>query len=310
MKNYINYYYNLFPDYIHQENKYFYFFYNNEKYFLFISERLYSELIVLFELNLAMLKRNILVHQMLLNKDKQIITLIDNIPYILMKVYVDEKKVVTLSDINYINVNINNYSVNNIALLNRSNWIKLWSDKIDYLEYQITQIGRKYPLLRESFSYFIGLAENAISYIKNTYIDFNINEYNNLVVSHRRINDNYTLLENNNPINFVLDSRVRDFSEYIKFNFFHSNKNLWNEIYYYLRYNNLSVLEYRLLYGRLLFPSFYFDIYENILNNIVDEKEILKIINKIDAYERFLAQFNSYIKLNGNIPEITWLKLK
>lgn len=196
-----------------------------------------------------------------------------------------------------------------ISILNRSNWVKLWSDKVDYFEYQITQIGKKYPLIRGSLGYFIGLAENAISYIKNTYIDYNINEYNNLVVSHKRIKADDTLLDTNNPINFIFDFRVRDLSEYIKYNFFY-NHNIWDEINSYFKYNTLSVLEYRLLYSRLLFPSFYFDVYEDIVNNNVDEKEILTIINKINEYEDFLAQFYAYTKLRADIPEVNWIKYK
>ncbi len=307
MKNIINYYYNLFPNDIKQDNNYFYFSYNNEKYYLFIFNRPLNDIIPLFELNLEMLRRNILVHEIILNKDRRIVTIVDKISYILMKVYVNTKKPTTLSDINYIH--INTLGINKNKQLSRNNWVKLWSDKIDYFEYQINQMGKKYPLLRESLSYFIGLGENAISYIKNTYIDYNINEYNNLVVCHKRVKADDTLLDTNNPINFILDIRVRDISEYIKSEFFNNNK-LWDEIYEYFKHIRLSALEYRLLYGRLLYPSFYFDTYEEIMNNNLDEREIIKIIDKINEYEDFLKDFYAYIKLKDNIPEVNWILYK
>ena len=39
----------------------------------------------------------------------------------------------------------------------------MWIRKIDYFEYQISQFGKKYPIIRESFNYYVGLAENGIS---------------------------------------------------------------------------------------------------------------------------------------------------
>ena len=58
-------------------------------------------------------------------------------------------------------------------LLDRSNWSILWQEKIDYYEYQFKHIKGKYKSIDESFNYFIGLTENAISYL-NYNIDQNI----------------------------------------------------------------------------------------------------------------------------------------
>lgn len=307
MKNLINYYYNLFPDNIHQTDNYLFFLYDNEKYYLFRYDRSLPEVKSLFELNIEMLRRNILVHEIVLNKDRQVITVVDNIPYILMKVYVNEQKKTTLSDINYINANTK--FIRPDPLLTRNNWIKLWSDKIDFFEYHINQLGKKYSLLRESLSYFIGLGENAIAYIKNTFDDYKIKEYPDLVVTHRRAKCNDTLLYTNNPLCFVFDSKLRDLSEYIKSSFF-SDHDIWSELYQYFKYNKFTPLEYRLLYGRLLYPSFYFDMYEDIINNKIEEKEILKIIDKVNEYEDFLREFYAYIKLRANIPEVSWILYK
>jgi spore coat protein YutH len=307
MKNIINYYYNIFPDNVYQNNQYFYFYYQNEKYYFYPFERKVEEAKALYALNMEMVKRNILVHEIVLNKDNQILSMVNQIPYILFKVYINERKKTSLSDINYININTMNIINKDNKILERSDWIKLWSEKIDYFEYHINQMGRKYPILSQSLNYFVGMGENAISYIKNTHMDFNINNHDNfLVVCHRKISNDDTLLDVNNPLNFILDYRVRDLSEYIKTNFFYNN-NIWDEIHEYFRHNYLSVLEYRLLYGRLLFPSFYFNLYEKIINGLIEEKEIIRIIEKIKDYENFLLEFYSYIKLRVNIPEVDWL---
>ena len=41
---------------------------------------------------------------------------------------------------------------------------------------------------------------------------------------------------------------------------------------YYISYGNISTYECMLLFVRLLFPTFYFDIYEEIIDNSMEEK--------------------------------------
>ena len=65
---------------------------------------------------------------------------------------------------------------------------------------------------------------------------------------------------------------------------------------------------YRLLFGRLLFPSFYFDIYDKIISEEIPEQEIVIVINRINYYEDFLRDIYYYIKTRANIPEIEWLR--
>lgn len=36
----------------------------------------------------------------------------------------------------------------------------MWVQKIDYFEYQVSQMGKKYPVIRESSIYYVGLAES------------------------------------------------------------------------------------------------------------------------------------------------------
>lgn len=305
MKNVINYYYNLYPDDIHQEGDHFYFTYLDDKYYFVPYNRSLDEVIALFELNKEMINRGLLVHEIILNKDKHIIINVDKIPYIMLKIYVNDKLKTSIVDINYFSKNM--IGLNYKPILNKSDWVKLWGDKIDYIEYQINQKGKKYPLICESISYFIGLAENAISYVKNTYMDLNINNFNNLIVGHRRISINDTLFDAYNPLSFVIDYKIRDLSEYIKSHIF-TDKNIWYDVDYYFRNNNLSVFEYRLLFGRLLFPSFYFDIYDKIISEEIPEQEIVIVINRINYYEDFLRDIYSYIKTRANIPEIEWLR--
>ena len=88
-------------------------------------------------------------------------------------------------------------------------WKQLWSNKVDYFEYQITQVGKKYPLIRESFSYYIGVVEAGICLLNNS-------KKLRCSVAHKRITKNEDLFEFYNPTNYILDTRVRDLSEYFK----------------------------------------------------------------------------------------------
>ena len=71
---------------------------------------------------------------------------------------------------------------------------------------------------------------------------------------------------------------------------------------------NLNEIDYKLFFIRLLYPSFYFDIYEQIVNNEIEEEELKKIINKIPEYETLIKKTYVYIKNNNFLPDIEWIK--
>ena len=113
-----------------------------------------------------------------------------------------------------------------------------------------------------------------------------------------------------NPLNIIYDYRVRDVAEYIKNSFWADNHNIYNELNNYLYKSNLSLNEVKLLISRVLFPSFYFDLYEDIFNYNKDEKILNNIISRIDEYEEYLNSIIIYFKRFYPIDEIEWLKKK
>ena len=302
MKNNINYYYGILTDDVIKNNDEYYFYYNNHEYHLITYNRPYEEIKALYELNIEMLKRNILVHKFIRNINNSIITYINNQAYVLIELYIYKNNKVFLNDIKYYQ-NFNQNIFYNKELL-RNDWINLWSNKIDYYEYQISELGNKYKILNESIYYYIGLGENAISYLKNNYNY----EKNNYVVSHRRINVKKGSIEFYNPINFIIDNKVRDISEYIKESFFNDKLDI-HEIKLYLNNINLSKNDYILLFSRLLFPSYYFDVYDEIINNNLNEEKIINIIEKNSIYEEFLRNIYIFIRKEKNIliEPIDWL---
>lgn len=299
MKNAIIYYYNLNPINIHQYNKQFKFTIDNDEYILVPYNRSTDEINDLYKLSLELHQKQIYCHQFVINNNQSIITYINNVPYVLLKIIINSKDKIILNDIiDFSNIVITSDNKS----LRRDNWFELWTNKIDYLEYQVSQFGLKFPLIRESFSYFIGLAETAITLYKNIY-----NSTNNLIIAHKRIKSNHTFVDMYNPLNFVIDLKVRDVSEFLKERFF-DNHDIYEELMYYISYGNISTYECMLLFVRLLFPTFYFDIYEEIIDNSMEEKELLKIINRINDYEVLLKRVYAYLKTITPIPDIEWLK--
>lgn len=304
MKNNIMYYYNLRIDNITQNNNNYYFTINNDNYCFTIYTRDIKESDAIYKLNKYMLSSNILVHEIIPNKDNYVVTIINNIPYILYKIYINKNKKLTINELTY----LSNYTYQVDKILTRNNWNILWSNKIDYFEYQINQMGKKYPILVDTFAYFTGLAENAISYVKYTTLETQIETSDNPVISHRKINNTVESLYN--PLNIILDHKSRDIAEYIKLSFLNKNTNIYQELDSYFSNNYYSEYGLRLLYARIIYPSFYFDMYEQIIQGLRKESDLLNIVTLLDDYELYLKEMYYYLKKYHNIPEIDWITKK
>lgn len=298
MNNMINFFYNINPTNLEQHNNNYYFFYNNNLYILKKYNLNINEINNIYNLNQQMIYNNIPVHQIILNKHNIIISNIEKNNYILLKIIIKNiKKKITLEDINILNniyINPNNININ---------WSNNWIQRIDYLEYQINQTGKQYPLLVESISYFIGLSENAISYYKK--VNNNEIQYS---YSHRKLTTNSTLFDLYDPCNITIDYKPKDIAEYIKTSFYNNNYNIINELNNYFKNNYLSYYSIHILYARILYPTIYFQIYDNIILNKQDQKKILSITSNTDDYEKYLYKIYLYLKKYYPIPEITWLK--
>ena len=198
------------------------------------------------------------------------------------------------------NIRINQ---NNIKLLERNNWELLWGNMVDYFELQIGENDKKYPLIRESFDYFIGMAENAISYLINTKKEVKKDITDNMVISHNNL---FTSLYD--PLNIIIDHKARDVAEYIKLSFFNNNQNIFKELDAYFKYNYYSLYGIRVLYSRVLYPSFYFKLYDSIISEKKEEKDINYIINRINEYENYIYNIYLYLRKFYDIPIPEWIK--
>lgn len=296
MKNLIEYYYDMKVSKIHQRGRKYYFYYNGFDYILMESEFL-DTLEYIKSLSDYLYGINILVQTIVPTKNMALYVSTNNLNYVLLKVNSKQAK------INYNDIfKLNTITFKNeLNPLRRDNWYELWTNKVDYFEYQLSQIGKKYKLIKDSFSYYVGLAENAI-------LIFNLTDKKNLnlTLSHKRLNYNATTIELYNPLNFVIDYRVRDICEYFKSCFF-NDININEDIIKYLEYNNLNEMESCIFFSRMLYPSYYFDLYEKILIEGLSEDELNKIINKADDYEKLLKKVYYLLKQNNKLPNIDWL---
>lgn len=299
MKNIIEFYYNIRIDTLHSKNDYYFFSINNRDFILkpyYRDERTASNS---YKLS-SILSERINIDNIIPNKYNSPITVIENTPYILL--LNRNKNIISLPIISNIsNIRIDN--TNNIKDLERNNWETLWANKIDYYEVQISENYKRYPLIRESFDYFIGMGENAISYLVNTKREVKPTIYDNKVPSHNNLHSSLF-----DPSNMILDHKSRDLAEYIKYSFWNNNNDIFKELDDYFKYNIYSVYGIRVLFSRILYPSFYFDMYDDIISGKKKEKEINKIINRINEYEYFLYNLYLYLRRFYNIPEVNWIK--
>ena len=296
MNNFVDYFYHIKTDRIvNNDGKYYSFIYNGYEYRLYIVEN-NVDINLVFNVNKQLIGRT-LIGKIIVNKVGNIISEYGNIRYTLIKVYASSNDIVSLNEITFLTNSLYTSGIN-------SNWGFLWSKKIDYLENLISQFGKKYPITVNRFNYFVGMAENAISYF-NTIDIKNIKLF---YISHKRLRASYERDDLYNPLNIIFDYKVRDIAEYVKNAFFLNKDNIYKELNDYIRNNNLSLVDIKLLIARILYPSFYFELYEDILINKKDERIINDIIKRIDDYEKYLANIIGYIGSKYTIDEVNWLK--
>ena len=298
MLDYINYFYNLYPPLLNKENDNYVFFVGNEKYYLTPYRRELSEIKDLVELNKRMISSNSLVHEIIINKFNEPISVISNENYVLLRVYVNDIKKIDINDIIYmLNENVD---LSGLKSLLRTNWVSLWSSKVDYIEYQMGHLIKKYPFLNNTIDYYLGLCENAITYIKNLkmFSDYKIP----IGISHKRIIKDATLFDLYNPLNLIIDYKVRNIAEYLKDAFFKDEdvNYILNIVFKNFWFDKLNL---SLLVARLLYASYYFDLFEEIIDKELDENIIFPLTKKSSKYEEFI----DLIIKNCNLQNLQWL---
>ena len=305
MKETIMYYYNIDVDVLEENDGKYHFKYQNRDYFFVFYNRNLEELDDIITCVFNMKEKGILVNDIIMNINGSFLTSINGFNYILMSV-VNPKEEFDIFDI--VNIASKLHLNNKTSKLYRNNWGTLWMQKIDYFEYQIRELALNKPVVKDSFSYYIGLAENAISYVNNINARFP-NVSSAVVLAHRRVFYPNYKLNFFNPLSFIFDLEVRDVAEYLKAMFFaiDTEYEVLEDLKSYLSIRSLSVYDASMLYARLLYPSYYFDIYEEVMNKERDEEDLVRVIKKADLYEDFLKKAYLEITKYALIERIDWL---
>lgn len=305
MKETLEYYYNLDIDNLEELDGKYHFKIENQDFFFVFYNRGLEELEDIIGVCNEMFLKGINVHEVIRNRDNSFLTKVNEYNYILFKVN-NLSEEYDIFDM----VNISNKLVlnNNKSSLYRNNWGSLWSDKIDFFEYQVRELGVEKNVVKSSFSYYVGLAENAISYVNNAILKYGGVSSGRIVLSHRRVFFPNYKLNYMNPLSFVFDLEVRDVAEYLKSMFFKKDiEYCLDELKSYLSIRKLNIYEYHMFYARLLYPSYYFDVYDSVMNKNVNEEELVKIVKRSNDYEKFLKitylEISKYVRLD----KIDWI---
>ncbi len=300
MKNFIDYYYNFNINNIT---------FNNENYFFYNASSRY--MLKYFENNELTFEQIKIIQQLnnypyfftpIPNKDNNYITRIENKPYILLKLSKIENHKISIFDIRtdiYVSV------TNENLLLNHFPWIELWENKIDYYEKWFSIKYDNYKGIFPLFHYFIGIAENALLYLKESDKEEQKSNIDKFVIAHKRLIVDNTLYDYYDPTNIIIDHPSRDISEYLKSLFI--NK-IWDLDVFreYLEKHKFSKYGIRIMLSRIMFPSFFFDYIEKmILDN--SEVDLLYLETRAEEYQKFIKEITLFFKEKYNVNIISWI---
>lgn len=290
MKNVIYNYYNILLTDINESNDNYYFYYNSNLYVFYLIE---NNPEIINEIYNFLIENNIDSYKIIANKDNNLITTINNKNYALLHLKGLLKYEIKFEEFKYYPIDKQNH-----------NWGTLWSNKLDYYEIQIRELGKKYQTLLNSFGFFKGIAENAILYYNLTEKKFN--DEVPVAIVHNRMNYPEYEKDYNNPLNFVIDYYIRDISEYIKSYTISDYYNLEN-IITLINKLTLNSKSFNLLYSRLLYPTFYFDEYDKIILGREEDNKIINVINKIQNYLEMLKKIFIVFNNKYEMFNIEWL---
>lgn len=304
MKELIEYNYNLEINDFDEGSESSSFFLNNDLYLLAMYKRNKDDINDIINCSSELKQKNIISFDILKNKKSEVITSMDGNDYVLLKIPHNYNEKLDIIDV--INYGKKTLVEGEKKKSYKNNWGTLWSQKVDYFEYQISELGSGKDIVINSFSYFIGMAENAIAMVNKANKNNNYGKDDLISLSHRRIFYPNYILNYCNPLSYIIDLFVRDIAEYIKA-VFYSEEDALLEISTFLKTVKLSNYSYQMLYARLIFPSIYFDLYEQAIENKEKEESLIKLIKSVDEYEYFLKDVHKLISNYSKIDKIDWI---
>lgn len=291
MKNVIYTFYNIMIDEINRDKNNYFFYYNSDFYLFYLVE---NNLDIVKDVYSFYRNNNIECYEIINNKDNSLFTIVDGKNYSLLKIKGILKYEVKFEDMKF-------YPIDKQP----NNWGKLWGDRLDYYEIQLRELGFNYQTVLNSYGLFSGLAENAILYYNMSIKNFSGED---IVVGivHNRMKYPCYLIDYNNPLNFVIDYNIRDIAEYIKSYVMNKDFDLDN-ILFLLDKLNVNKLMFNLLYSRLMYPTFYFDVFDKIILEDGFDNDVVPVLDRVDEYFDMLRSIYFRFKDKYQMFNILWL---
>jgi len=288
MKNLINYYYNMNIDNIAEYNNNHIVFYNNRIYYF----RKIDDSLNIYFINQIINnnKYSFFSYKIINNIYNTYITKSDNDNYVMLEIDQDYDKTIDFTDMIMFYAKSENF-LSNVNYKN--NWKDLWINKIDYLnEYSIKNLLYKNNIY-SLYLYYSYLCESLFIYMNN--IDVSLIKPS---ICHRRMYFNIKKIDFYDPFNYMVDCKYRDIAGYIK-SLYYINEDYISELKYFLNTNKLSYNEAKLFYSRIIYPSIFFDYYEEGIN--------AQYSYLPDEYEKFIKKTYEIINSYVHIDNIDWL---
>lgn len=180
-------------------------------------------------------------------------------------------------------------------------WRDKWINRSEYIMNTYSSYRNKNKVIDNCIDYYFGLLESSICYLNG----FNY-ENVNLYVQHAKM----SYFDYFNPFNIRIDVKERDFSNFLKYIFFDDK---YNESYVRsIIEKNITNYDFNLVVARLIYPDYYFDLFDDYLINSDDKTLdlIKKIVNRVDEYEKYVYMICNYVKLNIQIKNVDYLNLR
>lgn len=232
-----------------------------------------------------MYKKNIMVNTFILNNKNEYITKKNNEYIILLKInendeYIDLEEIIKYS--------------NNINYLERYNILDKYKEEIDECEEKLSKYDKEVIEVRKTANYYIGMAENAVSLLKD-YKD------ESEELGHKINIYNYSKKELNDPMNFIKINKLYNISNYLKYKFI-NNKFDYYELEIIMKQIKTETEE-ALFFSYMLYPNYYFDIFENEINI----KRIKNLIKNNKKYINILRYIQEKTKKCKKIKLFVWI---
>ena len=288
MESIINYYYGIICNNIIKKDDYYIIESDNNKY-------LFAELIGSIEevqniidiLN----RTNIKYHLLVLTKDGNNYITYEEKNYCLLKIRCN------------INENISLLTFETTKTKGECSWSDIWSQRVDYYEEQVEEVIKD-ESIKYVLQYYIGLTEIGI-YYHNVLKDIYQNSELIYTISHKKISSPKNLIDYFNPLNMIIDLEIRDLAEYFKASYFNDTLTEY-ELLNLIDNFKFSEPMANYFYLRLLYPSYFFNLYDKYIEDKELTNDLIECIKKSKDYESLLSKVYSRLKTNNDIKIKLW----